>query len=309
MSSLDDDATRDIYSDLAGDVQSFLAGRDAEADPSERDAPELQIRQENDNSAIFFRFTFDEEPASHNEILARKKSATLAAQVSVFSSAPDELPNSHVAVVSNLQRALASFTSEQSLEKFRYSGRSLSHDDFNDIMNNISKTKHAKLESSLEFFVSGAMTQADELIGSNNNDLEHGYFVLMEELDNAAFTIRASNTSFLVLDDSASRDVLPYWCFIQIQRSSGKVIIRVHHPLGDAAAEEQAHIALELFDSICERTNQLLLLESLYKTKIASDLLILEETSDSTTRQKAARFVCPVQHKTVIPLHRRCAPT
>lgn len=105
-------------------------------------------------------------------------------------------------------------------------------------MNNISKTKHAKLESSLEFFVSGAMTQADELIGSNNNDLEHGYFVLMEELDNAAFTIRASNTSFLVLDDSASRDVLPYWCFIQIQRSSGKVIIRVHHPLGDAAAEE-----------------------------------------------------------------------
>ena len=137
----------------------------------------------------------------------------------------------------------------------------------------------------------------------NENDLEHAFSVLTDCLIKVT-AIRASENSFLVLDDSASRDVLPYWCFIQIQKPKGSIIVQVYHPLGIEAAQQQIVVAQEMVQNVCARTNQLLLLDSLYKTKNACNLLIPEEEGDHL----AASYSCPIQHKTAIPLHRRCSP-
>lgn len=83
--------------------------------------------------------------------------------------------------------------------------------------------------------------------------------------------------------------------------------MKVYHPLGDEAAEEQLKIAQRLVKSICDRTNQLLLLDSLYHTKNACTLLIPEE-EETTEENLAVTYSCPIQHKAALPLHRRCAP-
>ena len=144
----------------------------------------------------------------------------------------------------------------------------------------------------------------------NENDLDHAFSILMDSMIKAT-TIRASHVSFLVLDDSASRDVLPYWCFSTIQKPRGSIIVQVYHPLGDEAAERQLQIAKRLVKDICERTNQILLLDSLYKTKNACNLLISEEEEPiekDGENNLAATYSCPIQHKESIPLHRRCTP-
>jgi len=300
----------DVHDDfIADDVESFSVEQTVEEGETcfpHRPPPD------SDNPPLFFRFTLDQKLVSFNEILTLKKSAMLAAQVSVFIQGK-KLPPSHAAVVSKLQNALNSFASEQTLEKFRYLGRSLTENDFKVVMGNVTKTKHHSLVMPLEFFISRSslLVPADNPTGSNENDLDHGFSILMEELDRAAFTVRASHESFLVLDDSASRVVLPYWSFIQVRKPRGCIIVRVHHPLGEAAAQEQAKVTQKLVKSICDKTNQLLLLDSLYSTKNASDLLIPEEeepTEDKREANSTATYSCPVQHRTAIPLHRRCAP-
>ena len=94
-------------------------------------------------------------------------------------------------------------------------------------MQNIAKTKHHSAEMPLIFFIfrSNPSIQADNPTG-NEHDIDHGFSILMGELDRAAFTVRASEESFLVLDDSASSDVLPYWCFVQVGKSRGGIIVR-----------------------------------------------------------------------------------
>ena len=142
----------------------------------------------------------------------------------------------------------------------------------------------------LEFFISRSnlSIQADNPTG-NEYDIDHGFSILVEELDRDAFTLRASEESFLVLDDSASRDVLPYWCFVQVGKSRGSIL---YHPLGDVAAEELAKITQRLVKSICDKTNQLLLLDSIYRTKNASNLLIL--ICEEEPRQQRSKVDCHV---------------
>ena len=192
-----------------------------------------------DDPPLFFRFTLDQEVVGFNELLTLKKSGTLAAQVSVFrrksiSGTVDseqgmitshrELPN-HVCIVSKLQIQLIRFSSEQTLEKYRFMGRLLTVPILEEVMLTLPKTNHVSCEIQLEIFTS----KSNSLItveGSNENDLIHGINVRMNEFDNAGFT-RASRDSFLVLDDSASREVLPYWCFAEIQ-PRGIIRLRVY---------------------------------------------------------------------------------
>ncbi|KAL7542994.1 hypothetical protein ACHAXR_012278 [Thalassiosira sp. AJA248-18] len=302
---------------MAADVRSFPIEEDASDGMQSFDEVDDSIphrHPDSDNPPLFFRFTLgqDQEVASLNDILALKKSATLTARVSVFEETEKKLPPSHAIVVSKLQSALNSFASEQTLEKYRFLGRCMTEEDFKVAMQNIAKTNHHRAEISLDFFIS----RSNSLVAANNpsgseKDLDHGFTVLLDQLDLSPSTIRASHESFLVLDDSASRDVLPYWCFIQIRKPRGCIIVRVYHPLGDKAAEEQVQSTQKLVKAICHRTNQLLLLDSLYKTKNASNLLICDQeepTEDHEQETLASTYSCPVQHTTTIPLHRRYAP-
>ncbi|KAL7554217.1 hypothetical protein ACHAWF_017632 [Thalassiosira exigua] len=304
-----------------------------------------------DNPPLFFRFMLDQQLVSLDDIRALKKSAMLAAEVSVF-EARGNLPPSHVAVVSKLQIALESFSSEQILEKYRYMGRSLTDAaDFAVVMGNLTLTKQASAEFVLEFYVSRSNSMATtdsqsidvtDAARSHNTNAEvflcsgagsdakvpdesthvqvdpsmtvipnQAYMIdkLMDQLDEAAFTVRASQGSFLVLDESASRDVLPYWCFIQVRKPRGIIDVEIYHPLGHEAAKEQMEVTQTLLIKTLTRTNRLLLLESLYKTKNASSLLICEEDEPADVQgESKAIYSCPVQYQKSIPLHRRCSP-
>jgi len=287
----------DEIDDSEADIDLIIERDDGSASSIEEEVPPL-----------FFRFTLDEELVSMNEILALKKTVVLAAQVSGNSKS---LPTTHSVVSSKIQHQLDSFEAEQVLEKLRYTGCLLTQDIIAQVMMNMSKTRHKSCEITLEFFMSQsqALVAADDLTGRNERDLDHCLRVLMAEFDSDDEFLRANENSFLVLDVSASREVLPYFCFITIHKTRGVISANVYHPLGDKSADEQLQLTKSLVKRVCNRTNQLLLLDSLYNTKNACRLLIEEEdVQEEDNEQTEASYSCPMQKKLEFTLHRRCAP-
>lgn len=242
-------------------------------------------------------------------------STTLGAHISTLDK-PKVLPHMHLAVISKLKKSLNSFAVDQQLEKFRFFGESLSQEDLQNIERMIPLTKHLSVEVPLSFFVAKTkcMVPAMNPTGSTENDLEHGYLSLLTQLESSC-TLRASSTSFLALEDAASSQVIPYWCFVQVARSLGIIVIKVSHPSGVDAARMAIEQAESLVISTCHKTNQLLLLEDLYKTKLACSLLIAEDGAStkheySTDSNSAVEpvFCCPIQYFCKMDLNSRCTP-
>ncbi len=263
---------------------------------------------------IFFRFALDSKAATVQDILGLKRSVILTAEVSVFDKSERlSLPSLHTRVISQLRNALNSFSSEQVLEKYRFFGDSLTDDDFKVILRNMPLTKHYVFETPLVFFVSRSesLISASNPTGSSENELDYGFSVLITELDRHKNTIKAIDDAYLVLDESSCRNVFPFWCLVQVRRDRGSAIIRVYHPGGDSAAAYQGEIACKLVENIGHRTNQLLLLESLYKTKNANNLLIPEteiSMEGSASKLIDGSFSCPIQHRVPMLLNHRVAP-
>ena len=264
-----------------------------------------------DDPPLFFRFTLDGELTTLPSILELGKSAILGAEVSIHSSTVvDVLPRLHVAAISKLHIALNSFAAEQKLEQYRCMGHLLTEEICREVILDLPKTQHKFCELMLAFFSfkSDSLIPARESIGSNDN----GFKILFSEFDRC-FT-RVDIDTFLAYDKYTKMDILPCWCFVQIRKPMGIVVIQVHHPLGEDSSEEQLQLTEGIVKKIIDRTNQLLLLESLFRTKSASSLLILEEgekddllAAGSETKYDTT-YICPVQHTATIPLHRRCAP-
>lgn len=146
------------------------------------------------------------------------------------------------------------------------------------------------------------MVPASNPTGSCESDLDHGYSTLITQLQ-AICTLRASNNTFLLLEeDEAPRAVIPYWCFVQVSRSFGSAAITVCHPLGDEAGQTVIERARDVVISLCHSTNQSLLLEDLYKTRSACNLLIADDSGSD------AFFSCPMQHRETMDLNIRCTP-
>jgi len=214
-------------------------------------------QSDSDCSPLYFQFTIasmgdveeDDTPVSLKDIRALKRSAILTAQVSVFEHLEEKtLPLMHAHVIRKLQHALNEFASEQTLDKYRYLGSEcLTTEDFKIVMRNLSQSKHRVLKIPITFYVSrsSSMIKASDPTGVNESDLDHGYHTLLSEFDISKFTIKSSVDSFLVVDDASSK-ILPYWCFVQVKKSSGSVIVRVHHPLGNEAAQERAETTVTL---------------------------------------------------------------
>ena len=273
-----------------------------------------------DLSPLFFRISFDGKIASRHHIRALKSSTILEAQVTVFNN-KRHLPPMHQSVISRLRKVLNSFAVEQSLEKYRYCGDSLSEDDFKDIITILPQTKHHSFNIPLNFYVSkcNCLVSASNPTGSTENDLDHAYSKLYTELESCAS--RSSNNSFLIMKEHVPFKVFPFWCFAHVNRQSGIITITVYHPSGDEAASAVGEETCELVNRICHKTNQLLLLENLHRTKSASVLLIVEEQTSmmdddsreagcvqETKQDSNAIFSCPVQYQKLMALNHRCAP-
>lgn len=266
-----------------------------------------------DDPPLFFRLTLDGELATPTSILELGKSVNLGAAVSTYSSSVGVLPLSHITAVSKLQILLNSFEAEQKLEQYRLMGCSLTEEICREVMLNfLPNSKHKSCEIMLEFYSSKAdsLMPAHDFTGSSEN----GFNILLNEFDKSTFT-RVGHDTFLAYDKSTMMEILPYWCFVQLRKPIGVVVIQVHHPLGENSSEIQLQLTKGIVKRLCERTNQLLLLDSLFRTKTASSLLIPKEEAEKENLLDAgceikcdAPYSCSVQHTAAIPLHRRCAP-
>ena len=251
----------------------------------------------------------------HELLLFHKLSTTLGAHISILDKTK-ALPPIHLAVISKLKKSLNSFAIDQQLEKLRFFGESLSQEDLQNVARMIPLTKHLSAEVPLSFFVSKTkcMVSATNPTGSTENDLEHAYLSLLTQLEMNC-TLRASSTSFLALEGTVTSQVIPYWCFVQVVRSLGIIVIKVSHPSGVNAAKMAIEKAKTLISLTCHHTNQLLLLEDLYKTKSACSLLIAEDDGslrhqDSIDLKSATEpvFCCPIQYFCKMDLSSRCTP-
>ena len=257
---------------------------------------------------LFFRIMLDGELVGMTQILALKKSATLAVELSCFQKTDLMLQN-HTFVASKLHCHLNRFSSEQTLEKYRFMGSLLTVPIIKDVMLILPKTSHKSCKMELEVFVSKSnsfITVGVGMGGYSESDLLHGVNVLTKEFE-SVFT-KVGRDLFLVLDDCASREVLPYWCFLTINPRG--ITIQMYHPLGDDVADEQLQIIRRLVRDICDRANQLLMLETLYNTKQACDMLIGNEREEYADEEGKVGTIyrCPIKHRASIPLHRRCSP-
>eukprot|EP00985_Skeletonema_marinoi_P002148 scaffold875_cov121-Skeletonema_marinoi.AAC.1 len=298
------------------------------------DGKRADTKSDSDCSPLYFQFTItdmgdvgedDETPVSLKSIRALKRSAILTAQVSVFEHLDEStLPFTHTHVIRKLQHALNEFASEQTLDKYRYVGlESLTTDAFKIVMRNLSQSKHHVLKIPITFYVTKAssMIKASDPTGINESDLDHGYHILLSELESSEFTTKSTADSFLVVDGDTLSTILLYWCFVQVKKSSGIVTVRVHHPHGREAAQERAETTVGLVEKMLDRTNQKLLLESMYKTRKAPAELFVDieydesraatTTSEELSPQVSNRgmYACPVQYQHEFPLHRRVSPS
>lgn len=260
------------------------------------------------NVPLFFRILLDRELVGMTQILGLKKCATLAVEVSCFQRSDLMLQN-HTFVASKLNCHLNRFSSEQTLEKYRFMGNFLTVPIIKDVMLILPKTSHKSCKMDLEVFVSKSnsfITVGVGMGGYSESDLLRGVNVLTKEFE-SVFT-KVGRDLFLVLDDCASREVLPYWCILAILPRG--ITIQMYHPLGDDVADEQLQIIRRLVRDICDRANQLLMLETLYNTKQTCDMLIGNEGEEYADEEGKVGTIyrCPIKHRALIPLHRRCLP-
>lgn len=244
-----------------------------------------------------------------------ESSTNLEVHISSFDD-KSALSTTHVAVILKLKRALNSFAVEQQLEKYRYlGGGHLTENELRTISKILPETKHQSIDIPLSYFVpkSKSLVLASNPTGTTENDLDHGYSTLLAQLGEIC-TSRASSASFLALDECDYSQVIPYWCFVQVIRSSGVVVIKAKHPAGTEAAQQVIQRTREMVMGLCHKTNQILLLEDLYKTRSAcNNLLIADEVAAENKEEMGIKsavptFACPVQYRKTMDVNIRCTP-
>ena len=287
---------------------------------------------------IFVRFLLDGKEASHDDIVNIHSSASLSAYITLFNhtdsngsegrpTKSSHLPRIHAAVAMKLVSELKSFVADQTLERLRQVGSSISEIDLRTAILSLLEAKNvASSQISLEFFVA----ELDELVPAsaptgNERLLDNFLTLLCCEIEKQRKVklkrITEGAGDFFVTADGDSP--LPYWCFIQLQRGLGRIILNVHHPGGIDRATEVAERTKAAIRQVCRRVNQIMLLESLHRTRNASYMLIKEDggtkgddrkTEDGHEphhhhhhHQSSGEFACPVKFQTTFFLYHRCS--
>lgn len=244
---------------------------------------------------ILVRFLLDGREASVKELTEMESSSTLSVLMTVFREATGHqlisepsyrLPRFHAAVALKTASELKSFVAEQQLERLRHIGSQISEIDLRSALYQLSLLESNRVASNqvlLEFFVPGN----DELVSAsaptgNEKSLESFFTLLSLELrKQTVVKLKIINSGdFLVVSEGDS--ALPFWCFIQLQKGLGRILINVHHSDGFDRATEIAARTTAAIKQVCRRVNQILLLESLHKTRNASYMLIKEDDDGKT---------------------------
>jgi hypothetical protein len=223
---------------------------------------------------IFVRFKLDGEPASHKDLNSITKSTNLTAEISVFkteergTSPPaqgENLPWSHQAAAAELSALLKSYVAEQTIERLRHHGTSISDENLR-LVNKCLKRVRSVLSFSIEvyFYVSKTdlMVPASAPAGGES-EVEEGFSLLGTELtSNTTFAFEAvSGGGFFVSGKQDGDKSLDFWCFLYVQKSEGIIFSQVYHPEGEEKAMDVMSKVHDLACSCIHRVNQQVLLK------------------------------------------------
>ena len=225
---------------------------------------------------IFVRFKLDGEVATTKDIQAITKSTNLSAEISVFKPRGNtsihndevgdgaQLPWSHQIVATELRALLKSHVAEETVERLRHRGLSISDADLKLVKKCLKKVRSVVLSSIEVFFYSSktdSMVSASAPAGGES-EVAEGFLLLQTELLlNHSFVCKAAvGGGFLVSRKDQGIRAFDYWCLIDIQESEGEVMTRIYHPAGrDAASALMAELQT-VISSALHRVNQQLLL-------------------------------------------------
>jgi hypothetical protein len=227
---------------------------------------------------IFVRFKLDGQLASLKDLHAISKSTNLAAQISVFKTEKTTttmsqsdfglacLPWSHQAVAIELSALLKSYVAEQTIERLRHHGSSISDENLR-LVKRCLKRVQSVVSFSIEayFYVSKTdlMVPASAPAGGES-EVEEGFLLLNTELrNNGTFELRpVSGGGFVVVSGTEKVDeALEFWCFVYVQKRDGIVSSQIYHRDGEGRAME---VMSKVHDVVClcvHRVNQQLLLK------------------------------------------------
>lgn len=287
---------------------------------------------------ILVRFRLDGKEVSLEDFVRMQSSSSLSAFITLFNKSDSDgidgraiesshLPRVHAAVAMTLVSELKSFVADQTLERLRQVGSNISEIDLRTAILSLLEAKNvASSKMSLEFFVA----ESDELVPAsaptgNERVLDNFLTLLCSEIEKQRTVklkrITEGGGDFFVTSEGDSP--LPYWCFVQLQRGLGRIILNVHHPRGIDIATEVAERTKAAIRQVCRRVNQIMLLESLHRTRNANYMLIKEEGDtkgdDRKTKdgheshhhhhhhQHQGEFACPVKFQTTFFLYHRCS--
>lgn len=336
----DDDEQLALLGDLA---------RSTSADTSQADSLMWSV-----DPPVFVRFLLDGREASAKELADTRSSSSLSVFITVFRNSPTDtrsrpvpensyrLPKIHSAIALKMANELKSFVAQQQLERLRQVGSQILEIDLRSALYQLSLLESksvARDQLSLLFFV----PRKDDLVSAsaptdNEENLETFFILLCSEIGKQKTiklkSIAEGSGDFFVVSEGDSP--LPFWCFIQLQKGLGRILINVHHPGGFDRATEVAARTTAAIKQVCRRVNQILLLESLHRTRNASYMLIKEDDDAETAgnvrkntddengedlrrrgdlhphhrhRHLPGEFACPVKFQRSFFLFHRCSRT
>lgn len=226
---------------------------------------------------IFVRFQLDGEQASLKDLHQISRSATLAAQMSVFknerttttppaNAGLSDLPWSHQVAAIELTALLKSYVAEQTIERLRHHGSSISDENLCQVQRCLKRVRSV-VSFSIEvyFYVSktNLMVPASAPAGGES-EVEEGFLLLNSELrNNGAFELRPVPGGGFVVVSGKDRidEALEFWCFVYVQKSDGIVSSQLYHRDGE---EKAMMVMSKIHDVVCvcvHRANQQLLLK------------------------------------------------
>jgi hypothetical protein len=224
---------------------------------------------------LFVRFQLDGNRALLKDLHSISKLTRLTAHISVFKTnvtkdlrSPNYehrfLPWSHQAAAIELSSLLKSYVAEQSIERLRCHGRSISQDDLQLVKRCLKRVRTVVYFSIDVFFY---VSRTDQMVPSSapaggEFEVEEGFLSLKAELrKNEDLTFKPlSGGGFVVFPSEGSDDVLEFYCFVYVEKGEG-VISQMYHPEGEEKAAEVMSRIHSVVRACVHRVNQVLLLQ------------------------------------------------
>ena len=261
-----------------------------------------EVRQNAPSPPLFVKIYLDNEITTMEGLSDIRKSVRVAVSVTTFTSGDavnlrvnrnEGLPRLHYAFALALRSKLLSLTAAQQLERLRQTGRDISAIDLRTAMTCIVQAPDIIVTTKVpvRIFVRDKMCEASSAT-LGENEVVTAYKLIMSELNRGQFmTVKRATkaSSYYIIPDNSDEKSLAYWAFIHIQSTEAKVAIAVYHPAGHGAAENVLDEVKIAWNKLMHRVNQLLLLENLHITRVASALLIPDDSQNevaSTSQSK-----------------------